>query len=113
MNSPGVAVMSGGTSKAREARPDVLSHRIFSRPDQPPLQARHSYRNIKGHKCTHAGAHTHSSRVTSTRHRPAHTPFSKRGVTSPLKILGALHMSPQSIICHCAADKVAVFRAAC
>lgn len=75
MNSPGVAVMSGGTSKAREARPDVLSHRIFSRPDQPPLQARHSYRNIKGHKCTHASADTHSSRVTTTRHTPA---FSNR-----------------------------------
>lgn len=82
MNSPGVAraVMSGGMSKAREACPDVLSHRIFSRPDQPPLQARHSYRNIKGHKCTHADADTHSTRITSTRHKQRRTArFQKEG----------------------------------
>lgn len=37
-----------GMSEEREASPDVPSQRIFSRPDQPPLQARHSYRNTRG-----------------------------------------------------------------
>lgn len=80
MNSPGVSVMSGGTSKARETRPDVLSHRIFSRPDQPALQARHSYRNIKGHKCTHTQCrHTFQPGNIHEAQTSAHTTFKKRG----------------------------------
>ena len=50
----------GGCQKRGRLVPDVLSQRIFSRPDQPPaLQARCSCRHTKAHTHTHTHTHTH------------------------------------------------------
>lgn len=63
-----------GMSEEREASPDVLSQRILSRPDQPPLQARHSYRNTKGHTHTFSPNNIHKAQWAVCKTR-ARTPF--------------------------------------
>lgn len=90
-----------GMSEEREASPDVLSQRIFSRPDQPPLQARRSHRNAHAHTYTHIlklnKIHEAHWAVCKTRARTI-----SECVATRLELWASWgpHMSPQSIIPH-------------
>lgn len=100
-----------GISEEREASPDVLSQRIFSRPDQPLLCRQDTHTDTQRH------THAHSSQITSTNlfgvcAKQGHAHFwISSNLTWAVRILRACHITVVHHSSLAAADKVTVFKA--